>query len=141
MEDIPSLPDGARGAFRDFRAVAPEAWFAAYINFVSAIRREVRLDMRSFDPIHRWRGCASRVLLRNPYADIGVTTGDGLAAVWIGERIDRDYRIRCEWTDVSGAARRWLNAIAPTFDAVAARLGCTTGLPDQPREPRWLEAA
>ena len=141
MEDIPSLPDGARGAFRDFRAVAPEAWFAAYTGFVAEIRREMRLDMRSFDPIHRWRGCASRVLLRNPYADIGISTGHGLAAVWISERVDRDYRIRCEWTDVSGAARRWLTAIAPTFDAVAARLGCTPDLPDRAGEPRWLEAA
>jgi hypothetical protein len=44
------------------------------------------------------------VLLRNPYADIGLTCLDGQAAVWIGERIDRDYRIRCEWSDVSGPA-------------------------------------
>ena len=141
MEDIPSLPGGARGAFRDFRAVAPEAWFAAYTEFVAEIRREVRFNMRSFDPIHRWRGCTSRVLLRNPYADIGITTGHGLAAVWIGERVDRDYHIRCEWTDVSGAARRWLTAIAPTFDSVAAHLGCTSDLPDRTGEPRWLEAA
>jgi hypothetical protein len=141
MAEIPSLPDGARGAFRDFSAVAPEAWFAAYIDFVAAIRREVRLDLRSFDPIHRWRGCAGRVLLRNPYADIGITTDHGLAAVWIGERVDRDYRIRCEWTDVSGVARRWLTAVAPTFDAVAARLGCTPDQQDRAGEPRWLEAA
>jgi hypothetical protein len=60
--------------------------------------------MRSFDPIHRWRD-AHRVLLRNPYADIGLTCLDGQAAVWIGERIDRDYRIRCEWSDVSGPPR------------------------------------
>jgi hypothetical protein len=56
----------------------------------------------SFAPFHRWRGTAHRVLLRNPYADIGLTCLDGQAAVWIGERIDRDYRIRCEWSDVSG---------------------------------------
>jgi hypothetical protein len=41
------------------------------------------------------------VLLRNPYSDIGLTCLDGQAAVWIGERIDRAYRIRCEWSDVS----------------------------------------
>jgi hypothetical protein len=141
MKDVPSLPDGAQVALRDLRAIAPDAWFAAYTGFVVEIRRAVRRDMRSFDPIHRWRGCDNRVLLRNPYADIGITTDQGLAVVWIGERIDRDYRIRCEWTDVSGAAQRWLAAIAPAFDAVAARLGCTPDLPAQPREIRWLEAA
>ena len=141
MEGIPSSPEGAQVALRDLRAVAPDTWFAAYTGFVAEIRREVRQDMRSFDPIHRWRGCAGRVLLRNPYADIGITTDQGLAVVWIGERIDRDYRIRCEWTDVSSAAQGWLVAIAPAFAAVAARLGCTPALPDQPREIRWLEAA
>ena len=141
MEGIPSSPDGAQVALRDLRAVAPDTWFAAYTGFVAETQGEVRQDMRSFDPIHRWRGCAGRVLLRNPYADIGITIRGGLAAVWIGERVDRDYRIRCEWTDVSGAAQRWLAAIAPDFDAVALRLGCTTGLPDRASEPRWLEAA
>lgn len=141
MEEIPFSPEGAQVALRDLRTVAPDAWFAAYTRFVAEIRREVRRDMRSFDPIHRWRGCAGRVLLRNPYADIGISTDQGLAVVWIGELIDRDYRIRCEWTDVSGSAQRWLAAIAPVFDAVAARLGCTADLPDQPRELRWLEAA
>jgi len=97
--------------------------------------------MRSFDPVHRWRGSAGRVLLRNAFADIGITSEHGLAVIWIGERIDCDYRIRCEWTDASAAAQRWLAAIAPIFDAVTVRLGCTPVLPEEPREPRWLEAA
>jgi hypothetical protein len=69
-------------------------------------------------------GTAHRVLLRNPYADIGLTCLDGEAAVWIGERIDRDYRIRCEWSDVSGPARLWLASIAPTFAVAAAPRLC-----------------
>jgi hypothetical protein len=78
------------------------------------------------------------VLLRNPYADIGLTCLDGQAAVWIGERIDRDYRIRCEWSDVSGPARRWLTSIAPTFEASAARLGFAPI--HQPVDQPWLKA-
>jgi hypothetical protein len=66
--------------------------------------------LRSHPPLAR---DAHRVLLRNPYADIGLTCINGQAAVWIGERIDRDYRIRCEWSDVSGPAHRWLASIAP----------------------------
>jgi hypothetical protein len=90
---------------------------------VAEIRTAMAREMRSFASVHRWRGTAHRVLLRNPYADIGLTCLDGQAAVWIGERIDRDYRIRCEWSDVSGPARRWLASIAPTFAASAERLG------------------
>jgi hypothetical protein len=56
---------------------------------VAAIRTDMVQEMRSFDP-YRWRGTAHSVLLRNPYADIGLTCLDGQAAVWI-ERIDRDY--------------------------------------------------
>jgi hypothetical protein len=60
------------------------------------------------------------VLLRNPYADLGLTCINGQAAVWIGERIDRDYRIRCEWSDVSGPAHHWLVSITPAFEAAAS---------------------
>jgi hypothetical protein len=77
--------------------------------------------------------------LRNPYADIGLTCLDGQATVWIGERIDHDYRIRCEWSDVSGPARFWLASIAPTFAACAERIGFTPI--DTPIDQPWLEAA
>ncbi|MDE1918876.1 MAG: hypothetical protein KGJ57_23015 [Sphingomonadales bacterium] len=106
---------------------------------VAAIRTDMARAMRSFDPIHRWCGTAHRVLLRNPYADIGLTCLDGQAAVWIGERIDRDYRIRCEWSDVSGPARHWLASIASTFAACAESLGFAPI--NTPIDQPWLEAA
>ena len=96
--------------------------------------------MPSFDPVHGWRGCEHRVLLRNPYADIGITTFQGMASVWIAEREDRDFRIRCEWIDLSGDARRWLDGIAPAFDASCSWLGCAIGTPPAVERP-WLEAA
>jgi hypothetical protein len=132
-------PDGAQAACRYLLCVPSADWYPTYLDLVAAIRIGMRQDMRSFDPIHRWRGTAHRVLLRNPYADIGLTCLDGQAAVWIGERIDRDYRIRCEWSDVSGPARRWLARIAPTFEASAARLAFAPihQSVDQP----WLKAA
>ncbi|MDE2171970.1 MAG: hypothetical protein KGJ57_21505 [Sphingomonadales bacterium] len=106
---------------------------------VASIRNVMAREMPSFAPVHRWRGTAHRVLLRNPYADIGLTCFDGQAAVWIGERIDRYYRIRCEWSDVSGPARHWLAHIAPTFAACAERIGFTPI--DMPVDQHWLEAA
>jgi hypothetical protein len=83
--------------------IPPAEWLQAYTAMVVSDPHRHGREMRSFDAIHRWRGTAHRVLLRNPYADIGLTCLDGQAAVWIGERIDH-YRIRCEWSDVSGPA-------------------------------------
>jgi hypothetical protein len=139
MAIAPLWPDGAQAACRPLSGIPSADWYPAYLDLVAAIRTNMRWDMRSFDPIHRWRGTIHRVLLRNPYADIGLTCLDGQAAVWIGERIDRDYRIRCEWSDVSGLARRWLASIAPTFEATAARLGFAPI--HQPVDQPWLEAA
>lgn len=132
-------PDGAQTACRTMSGISPADWYPTYLDLVAAIRTHMRRDMRSFDPIHRWRGTAHRVLLHNPYADIGLTCLDGQAAVWIGERIDRDYRIRCEWSDISGPARLWLASIAPVFEAAAARLGFAPI--HQPVDQPWLEAA
>jgi hypothetical protein len=82
---------------------------------------------------HGAQGAAAQSLCRHRPDLSGRET-----AVWIGERIDRDYRIRCEWSDVSGPARRWLASIAPTFAASAERLGFAPSTPiDQP----WLAAA
>lgn len=132
-------PDGAQVACRPLSGIPPAEWLWAYTAIVAAIRTDMVREMPSFDPIHRWRGTAHRVLLRNPYADIGLTCFDGQAAVWLGERIDRHYRIRCEWSDVSGPARHWLARIAPTFAACAERIGFTPI--DMPVDQHWLEAA
>lgn len=132
-------PDGAQVACRPLSGIPPAEWLQAYKAMVTSIRTAMAREMRSFAPVHRWRGTAHRALLRNPYTDIGLTCLDGQAAVWIGERIDRDYRIRCEWSDVSGPARHWLASIAPTFAACAERLGFTPI--DMPIDQLWLEAA
>ena len=132
-------PDGAQVACRPVAGIPPAEWIQAYTAMVVTIRNVMAREMPSFAPVHRWRGTAQRVLLRNPYADIGLTCLDGQASVWIGERIDRAYRIRCEWSDVSGPARRWLVRIAPTFAATAERLGFVPI--DTPIDQPWLEAA
>jgi hypothetical protein len=131
-------PDGAQAACRTMSGIRPltgilpiSIWWQR-----SAPNAAGYAILRSHPPL---AGDAHRVLLRNPYADIGLTCLDGQAAVWIGERIDRDYRIRCEWSDVSGPARLWLASIAPTFEASAARLGFAPI--HQPVDQPWLKAA
>ena len=140
MDGHRSPPGAARTAIRNLSCTDPSLWARTYAGFVADIRQAFRRQMPSFDPVHGWRGCEHRVLLRNPYADIGLTTYQGRASVWIAEREDRDFRIRCEWIDLSGDARRWLDGIAPAFDAICSRLGCAIGaLPAD--EQLWLQAA
>jgi len=128
-------------ARRELGAVEPRAWFDAYVALVADVRREVRAELRSFDPAHGWRGCADLVLLRNPYADVGITTWQGIASVWMTERDDAAYRLRCEWTDISVTARAWLTEVTPRFDAIAARIGCVPDPAAIPAPIDWLKAA
>lgn len=139
MPNTPHWPVGAQVACRLLSGIPPAEWLQAYTAMVEAIRTGMARAMRSFDPVHRWRGTAHRVLLRNPYADIGLTCLDRQTVVWLGERIDCAYRIRCEWSDISGPARHWLACIAPIFTASAESLGFTPI--DTPIDQPWLEAA
>lgn len=71
-----------------------------------------------------WRGREDRVLMRNAFADFGVSTYGSIVAVWIVERDDGAYW-DAEWrTARSPRAQRWLRQIAPRFDALFGTLDC-----------------
>jgi hypothetical protein len=56
-----------------------------------AARRSARAGRRAFPsliPHDGWRGREDRILMRNAYADFGVSVYGGLVAVWIVERDD-----------------------------------------------------
>jgi hypothetical protein len=116
-------PDGAQAACRPLSGIPPAEWLQAYSHGGGDPHRHGSRDA-ILRPSTAGAG-RRRVLLRNPYADIGLTCFDGQAAVWIGERIDRDYRIRCEWSDVSGRpvtgspASRRLSRPAPSALALS----------------------
>lgn len=62
--------------------------------------------------------------MRNMFTDFGVSVYGGLIAVWIVERDDASYW-DSEWrTARSPRAQRWLNQIAPRFDALFGTLDC-----------------
>jgi hypothetical protein len=58
-------PDGVQAASRALSGIPPADWLAIYLDLVAATRTNMRRDMRSFDPIHRWRGtriaCSSAI--------------------------------------------------------------------------------
>lgn len=135
-------PPGAQVGVRSLPAPAdPRDWPAAYAAFVADIRREVPVHLPSFEPRHAWRGRSHRVLARNLHADIGISTWQGAAWVWIAERSDREFRRRAEWIDARGEARAWLLQIAPRFARLLTTLGCQQPLPGTEAANDQLAAA
>jgi hypothetical protein len=71
-----------------------------------------------------WRGREDRILLRNAFADFGVSEYCGLIAVWIVERDDDAYWDADARACRSPRAQRWLAQIAPKFDALFGAHDC-----------------
>lgn len=116
-----SYPTGAIVAFR-LVDEAEEDWDWAYECLVEDIVETVRSSFPSLEPFDGWRGREDRILLRNAFADCGVSTYCGLAAIWIVERDDSRY-----WeTDCrkarSGRAQQWLTRVSDRFINVFAEL-------------------
>jgi hypothetical protein len=69
-------------------------------------------------------GREDRILMRNAYADFGVSVYAGLVAVWIVERDDGAYW-DADWrTARSPRAQRWLSQIASRFEALFGDYVC-----------------
>jgi hypothetical protein len=121
-----SYPSGANVAFRFLDDDEPDddeganQW--AYALLCEEIRSSAVAAFPSFNPVDSWRGREDRVLLRNAYADIGVSTYSGIAAIWIAERVDPCYRDADARICRNGRARHWLAQVAPKFNVLFAQL-------------------
>lgn len=111
-------PAGASVAYHALDAADAVTWMSDHARLVEDVRVRARAAFPSFDPIDCWRDCNARVILRNAFADIGVTTDDGLVAIWMARRTDREFRLRCEWGDRGQVARAWLERSAVTFATI-----------------------
>lgn len=130
MNEHVYYPPGAQVGVRNLMLPADQRdWQSAYDAFLIDIRREVALHLLSFQRRHAWRGRTHRVLARNIHADIGISTLQGSAWVWLAKRSDREFRRRAEWIDAHGDAHRWLLRSAPRFARLLTSLGCRQPLP------------
>lgn len=118
-----SAPTGAMAGACAFTVAEPAAWFCAYATLVVDQRRVLLHHFAAFDRLERWRGCTHRVLLRNLYADIGITVVDHHAVTWLARREDREFARRASWGELVGKADAWITATAPCFLAALAELG------------------
>jgi hypothetical protein len=103
-----SYPTGAIVCFEDIRAFDDEFdfdWFA------DDLKERAAAMFPSLYDCNKWRGREDHILMRNAYADFGVSEYCGLASIWIAERCDGAY-YDCP---SEGLAAHWLAQIRNRF--------------------------
>ena len=83
-----SYPSGAIVAFTVLEVENDDDWDFEYEWLREDLRERAGQAFPSLIAHDGWRGREDRILMRNAYADFGVSVYAGLAAVWIIERDD-----------------------------------------------------
>lgn len=119
-----SYPGGALVAFTLLEVDDEGDWDFEYEWLREDLSTRAASAFPSLAPHDAWRGREDRILLRNAYADFGVSVYGGLVAVWVVERDDEAYwDTECR-TARSPRAQHWLSQIAPRFDALFGDYDC-----------------
>jgi hypothetical protein len=119
-----SYPSGAVVAFQVLDLEDDGDWDFELEWLREDLIERARAAFPSLQPHQGWRGREDRILLRNAYADFGLSVYGSLVAVWIVEREDGPYW-DSDWRHPrTGRARRWLAQIAPRFDALFGEYEC-----------------
>lgn len=117
-----SYPPSAIVAFTTLDVEDPDDAGFEFDWLVDDLRQRAAEAFPSLQEHDGWRGREDRILMRNAFADFGVSEYYGLVAIWIVEREDGTYR-DADWrTARSPRAQRWLAQIAPRFDALFGEL-------------------
>ena len=119
-----SYPSGAVVAFTSLEFDGSDDFDFEFEWFRDDPSDRARAAFPSLHPHQGWRGREDRILLRNAFADFGISVYGGLVAVWIAERDDGAYW-DAEWrTARSPRAQHWLSLISARFDALFGTLDC-----------------
>ena len=118
-----STPHGAHTAYRvlDYDDCDAE-W--GYDMLCEHIRDEACAAFPSFTHHEGWRGREDCILLRNAFADVGLSIYGHIAAIWLVEREDGAYQDRDARTASAGRTAHWLRQVAPRFTALFAEIDC-----------------
>lgn len=119
-----SYPSAAVVAFNVLEAEDDETLAFEYEWLLEDLRERAGQAFPSLKRHDGWRGREDRILMRNAFADFGVSIYGGLIAVWIAERDDPAHW-DADWrTARSPRARRWLAQIASCFDRLFGDYEC-----------------
>ncbi|UAB79004.1 hypothetical protein INR77_04720 [Erythrobacter sp. SCSIO 43205] len=117
-----SHPAGAVVAFRMLDRDGEDDLQWTYECLVEDILHSARDAFPSLEPYDGWRGREDRILLRNAFADCGISTYCGLAAIWLARRDDsRFWEADCDQPQVS-LAERWITQVGPRFEKLFGEL-------------------
>lgn len=115
-----STPSGALVCFTVLEPETDddEAFAGEFECLVERVIDDANAAFPSFSRCDAWRGREDHVLLRNAYADLGISTLGSMVAIWVVERNDGTYHDYDAERRRAGRAQHWLAQIAPRFDAV-----------------------
>lgn len=117
-----SYPPGAIVAYRTLGIEDEDDWEWEYECLVEEVIETARSVLPSLEPCDGWRGREDRILLRNAFADCGISTYCGLVAIWLAERDDSGYWEADAYHPRSGRAQCWLARVARRFEATFGEL-------------------
>lgn len=119
-----SYPSGSIVAFTVLEVEDSDDWEFEYEWLRDDLKERAADAFPSLVAHDGWRGREDRILMRNAFADFGVSIYGSLVAVWIVERDDGSYWDAEGRTARSPRAQRWLRQIAPRFDVLFGVYDC-----------------
>ncbi len=117
-----SYPTGAVVAFRLLEDGEDDHADWVYECLVGEIIDTTKAAFPSFETFDRWRGREDRILLRNAFADCGISTYSGLAAIWIAPRDDALFWEADSSCPRAARARHWIAQVGPHFERLFGEL-------------------
>ena len=119
-----SSPSGAIVAYRILEREDDDDWDFAYQDLIDSIIDDTKAAFPSFNEFDGWRGREDRILLRNAFADVGVSIYCSLVAVWLVERDDAIYWERNVGISRTSRAQHWLAQVESRFIGLFGQLRC-----------------
>ena len=122
-----SYPTGSVVAFRLLEDGEDDDADWVYKCLVDEIIDTTKASFPSFEAFDGWRGREDRILLRNAFADCGISTYSGLAAIWIAPRDDALFWGADSSYPRAARARHWIGQVRPHFERLFGELkmvGC-----------------
>lgn len=119
-----SYPNGAIVAFRALECENDDDWECLYEDLVEFVTNSASHAFPSLESYEGWRGREDRILLRNAYADLGISLYGSLAAIWLVARNDGRYwdsDMNCSRT---GRTDRWIAQVETRFLKIFSEYRC-----------------
>ena len=117
-----SYPTGSVVAFRSLDDGEDDDADWVYECLVDDIIDTTKAAFPSFETFDGWRGREDRILLRNAFADCGISTYCGLAAIWLVRRDDARFWESDFCHARAARARHWIAQVAPRFEQMFGKL-------------------